>query len=76
MILPVKDEDMLRRLARRILEASGYVVYEARNGPEGMNSRKRCAIRPPNAQTAWRARTRIGHPIALPGSRNTRKCLY
>jgi two-component system CheB/CheR fusion protein len=36
VILLVEDEDMVRVLARRILEASGYVVYEARNGREGL----------------------------------------
>ena len=36
VILLVEDEDMLRVLARTILEKSGYVVYEARNGQEGL----------------------------------------
>jgi CheY-like chemotaxis protein len=36
VILLVEDEDMVRVLARKILEASGYVVYEARNGREGL----------------------------------------
>jgi two-component system CheB/CheR fusion protein len=35
-ILLVEDEDGVRRLARNVLEASGYVVYEARNGREGL----------------------------------------
>jgi CheY-like chemotaxis protein len=36
VILLVEDEDMVRALARRILEVSGYVVLEARNGCEGL----------------------------------------
>jgi CheY-like chemotaxis protein len=36
VILLVEDEDMVRALARRVLEASGYVVHEARNGREGL----------------------------------------
>ena len=36
VILLVEDEDMVRRLARTILEASGYTVVEARNGREGL----------------------------------------
>ena len=36
VILVVEDEDMVRALARRVLEASGYVVHEARNGREGL----------------------------------------
>src|SRR5258706_7485426 len=36
VVLLVEDEDMVRTLARRILEARGYVVYEARNGREGL----------------------------------------
>jgi CheY-like chemotaxis protein len=36
VILLVEDEGMVRVLARRILEASGYVVHEARNGREGL----------------------------------------
>ncbi|MGA2184651.1 MAG: chemotaxis protein CheB [Bryobacteraceae bacterium] len=36
VILLVEDADMVRVLARRILEASGYVVYEARNGQEAL----------------------------------------
>src|SRR4051794_2941739 len=35
-ILLVEDEDMVRVLARTILKSSGYVVYEARNGREGL----------------------------------------
>jgi len=36
MILLVEDEDMVRRLARTILEARGYVVLEAKDGREGL----------------------------------------
>ncbi len=36
VILLVEDEDIVRVLARKVLEASGYVVYEARNGREGL----------------------------------------
>jgi two-component system, chemotaxis family, CheB/CheR fusion protein len=36
VILLIEDEDAVRRLARVILEASGYVVYEAGNGREGL----------------------------------------
>ncbi|MEX2260350.1 MAG: response regulator [Bryobacteraceae bacterium] len=36
VILLVEDEDIVRVLARRILEARGYAVYEARNGREGL----------------------------------------
>jgi DNA-binding NtrC family response regulator len=36
VILLVEDEDMVRGLARRILEEMGYVVHEARNGREGL----------------------------------------
>ena len=36
VILLVEDEDTVRKLARMILEASGYVVLEARNGREGL----------------------------------------
>jgi chemotaxis methyl-accepting protein methylase/signal transduction histidine kinase/chemotaxis response regulator CheB len=36
VILLVEDERMVRELARKVLEASGYVIHEARNGPEGL----------------------------------------
>jgi CheY-like chemotaxis protein len=36
VILMVEDEDAVRKLARTILEASGYVVLEARDGREGL----------------------------------------
>jgi CheY-like chemotaxis protein len=36
VILLVEGEDMVRGLARMILETSGYVVLEARNGREGL----------------------------------------
>jgi nitrogen-specific signal transduction histidine kinase/ActR/RegA family two-component response regulator len=36
VILLVEDEEVVRRLARRILETSGYVVHEACNGREGL----------------------------------------
>jgi signal transduction histidine kinase/CheY-like chemotaxis protein len=36
VILLVEDEDVVRNLARKILEASGYVVLDARNGLEGL----------------------------------------
>jgi CheY-like chemotaxis protein len=36
VILLVEDEDMIRGLARTILETSGYVVIEACNGREGL----------------------------------------
>jgi len=36
VVLLVEDEDIVRVLARRILETSGYVVLDARNGREGL----------------------------------------
>ncbi|HWQ54604.1 MAG TPA: ATP-binding protein, partial [Bryobacteraceae bacterium] len=36
VILLVEDEDTVRTLTRKVLEASGYVVREARNGREGL----------------------------------------
>ncbi len=36
VILLVEDEDLVRALARTILESGGYVVHEARNGREGL----------------------------------------
>jgi CheY-like chemotaxis protein len=36
VILLVEDEDTLRRLARKVLEARGYVVLEANDGREGL----------------------------------------
>ena len=36
VILLVEDEDVVRALVRQILETSGYVVLEARNGREGL----------------------------------------
>jgi two-component system cell cycle sensor histidine kinase/response regulator CckA len=36
VLLLVEDEDVVRKLARGILEASGYVVLDARNGREGL----------------------------------------
>jgi CheY-like chemotaxis protein len=36
IILVVEDEDAVRKLARMVLEASGYVVLDARNGREGL----------------------------------------
>jgi CheY-like chemotaxis protein len=37
VILVVEDEFMVRLLARRVLEAIGYVVHEAGNGREGVS---------------------------------------
>ena len=36
VVLLVAEEDMVRNLAHMILEASGYVVLEARDGREGL----------------------------------------
>jgi CheY-like chemotaxis protein len=36
VILLIEDEELVRTLASRILQASGYVVYEADNGREGL----------------------------------------
>ncbi len=36
VILLVEDEDVVRKLAHMILQASGYEVHEARNGREGL----------------------------------------
>jgi CheY-like chemotaxis protein len=36
VVLLVEEEDMVRNLAHMILEASGYVVLEARDGREGL----------------------------------------
>jgi CheY-like chemotaxis protein len=36
VVLLVEDEDAIRKLARMILEASGYVVLDSRNGREGL----------------------------------------
>jgi CheY-like chemotaxis protein len=36
VILVVEDEDAVRKLARMVLETSGYAVLEARNGREGL----------------------------------------
>ncbi len=37
VVLLVEDEDIVRRLARTILETSGYVILEARDGREGLS---------------------------------------
>jgi two-component system cell cycle sensor histidine kinase/response regulator CckA len=36
MILLVEDNDLIREIARKILERRGYVVIEASNGREGL----------------------------------------
>jgi chemotaxis methyl-accepting protein methylase/signal transduction histidine kinase/chemotaxis response regulator CheB len=36
IILVVEDEDVVRKLARMVLETSGYVVLDARDGREGL----------------------------------------
>ena len=36
-VLLVEDEDEVRRLVRRVLESSGYIVLEARNGADAMS---------------------------------------
>ncbi len=36
LVLLVEDEDMVRALARKILEASGYMVIDAHDGREGL----------------------------------------
>ena len=36
VILVVEDEDAVRKLARMVLETSGYMVLDARNGREGL----------------------------------------
>jgi two-component system cell cycle sensor histidine kinase/response regulator CckA len=36
VILLVEDDDLIRMLARQILEGCGYVVHEARNGRHGL----------------------------------------
>jgi len=68
VILLVEDEDVVRVLARRILKASGYVVYEARNGREGL-ALVRSACRPDRSPSVrrrdagtGRARARGGRP--------------
>jgi CheY-like chemotaxis protein len=43
VVLLVEDEDMVRRLARSVLEKSGYVVLESSNGLEGV---KLCEAHP------------------------------
>jgi CheY-like chemotaxis protein len=40
-ILVCEDEDMVRRLTRRTLEAHGYTVLEAQNGPEALDMASR-----------------------------------
>jgi PAS domain S-box-containing protein len=43
-VLLVEDEDAVRRLSRRVLEAAGYTVVEARDGDEGLRIAKEYAL--------------------------------